>query len=443
MIPQITDPFSAFDTFVPLFSQENEQFNIVALQFLEELVVSKIENDNNKFVIRTATKDVLKESQRESLNATVLGFSAVVVDAGNTHDLKFSRDTIIECSNKDFRDFTYNVCKLARYDRKSFIGMLLCRYLRGKVADMFEVTRRDPIFTVGRRNIAYAYLRECERFINERFAQTKDQRIQIHELVGASGIGKTRAVSGLKKILSALLPSVPMEDLVYTRANDYWWNGYKGQPIVLYDDFTHVKTKLKFDLHFELIAVASGTFRNPPMAFTKDMPFTSSLVIVTSNIPVITQVSTPETVSALKRRIVSGQWTPRSGLVIEENGVKRYVMRGNFVNTICCGTRSVFSLFKESVEIFNESITYDVQIEGFDWESIPCTSAKLTSSVPESHSAMIAEGGASFEAVGFGVVNTTAQVNQELDRGSMLSGVATMATSALSLFSRPQATPKS
>lgn len=439
----LKQPFTDFDNNSKFFVQECEKLTLFAYQFLEELVCCYY-SVRSRIALPKFEAINLKEKATYDVDLPLLE-RIKIEDSGNKDDIVFSKNKPIRCSNIEFAKFSYNVC-LAMNMEDSFERMLLVRYLRGKVTSMYELTKNDPIFSRGRRNIAYCYVRTAEYEIDKLFQQYADQRVQIHELVGPSGIGKTRAVNGLSKIIAALLPTVPMADLVYTRANDYWWNGYKGQPIILYDDFTHVRTKLKFDLNFELIAVASGTFRNPPMAFEKNMIFTSTLCIVTSNIPIMTTVAVAETANALRRRIVSQQWKPRSGLTVCEEGVYRYVCRGNFVNSIVtANSRSVFSLFRESLEIFEQNSNYEIQFDDFEWESIPCTSSMLTSSVPESHSAIVEEVGAPKEELLVSAQNnnSVAQVNQKVDEGAMFSNVATsIASYASSLFvTRRQPTP--
>jgi ABC-type dipeptide/oligopeptide/nickel transport system ATPase component len=257
---------------------------------------------------------------------------------------------------------------------------------------MFNLTKEDPIFSCGRRNTAYCYLQYVKNSLESELISIQDQRIQIHELVGESGIGKSRAISNLASIVCALVPFIPSGDIVYTRANDYWWNGYCGQPIILYDDFTHIKKKMKFDLVFELIAIASGTFRNPPMAFAKNMKFTSLLGIVTSNIPVLTTVREADTISAIKRRVSSKQWESTPGSRNSDNSMS---FNGLLLNSIISDC-SVFSLFSETHDIIQSECTYQFKINNAQYDyyddeesmdPIGPTTTVLISSVPESYSA--------------------------------------------------------
>jgi hypothetical protein len=315
-------------------------------------------------------------------------------DRRNKDDIPCALDLTVKCTNEHFQNFTEMIFTTFNTKMQPLSTQILVGYLLGKVEQMFRITKEDPTFIVGRRNIAYSYLTFVKQSLTTEFLKFQNQRIQIHELVGNSGVGKSLAVFNLSMIIHALVPKIPMEDLVYTRANDYWWNGYCGQPIVLYDDFTHVKTKMKFDFVFELIAVASGTFRNPPMAFDKNMKFTSLLGVVTSNIPVITTTRCEETISALKRRVISQRWTPKRGVLDEQGSL---AFKGILLNSIE-SERSVFSLFSETQIMINSTATfafehlaaseliYDDEISSDSEES---TISMLTSSVPESYSAMI------------------------------------------------------
>jgi len=336
-------------------------------------------------------------------------------DNRNSLDIASNTKLHVLCSNKEFSEYTHAVSIALHSMSDGLARTILIRYLFGKVERMFRITKEDPTFIIGRRNIAFVYLNHVRNALAVEFEKTQSQRIQFHELVGKSGIGKSSAIDNFANIISAMLPIIPRDDLIYCRANDYWWNGYCGQPIVLYDDFTHIKKKMKFDLHFELIAVASGKFRNPPMAFDKDTKFTSSIGFITSNIPVITTVSEPATIAALKRRINSCQWRSRNGL-FRENGDLAF--RGVLLNSIV-SARSLFSLMSETLKISLErsffifELVPEVDKSGLD--SFESPSTMLTSSVPESYSAPIVEGVVSEETYGFGdsTLVESAQVNHE------------------------------
>jgi hypothetical protein len=162
------------------------------------------------------------------------------------------------------------------------------------------------------------------------------------------------------------------------------------------------------------------------MAFTKDMVFSSALAVVTSNIPVMTTVDTAETVSALKRRISSEKFTPMKGLVVCENGVNRYRVNGHLLSTLIA-QNDLVCIFGEVLKIMNESsqMTLECVFGSFDFEfeeeSDSDHTSMLTSSVPESFSAVLDVGGALVEQDVSAAEIQPAQVNVKVNEESMLS----------------------
>jgi hypothetical protein len=397
-IRQSNNPFEDFDRlFEAHFKTGKTDRNLILMSLFERIflrtlrLTAKCVCEPTFFELNE--KATSKVTPSVGLAGVGLSFNT---DSRNKFDIPQSVNIAVKCSNSQFEEFSLLVFETfnKEEERKTQLShQISVGYLLGKVEQMFRITREDPNFIIGRRNVAYSYLTFVKQALMGEFGKFQNQRIQLHELVGKSGIGKSLAVDSLSMIVHALVPLIPLGDLVYTRANDYWWNGYCGQPIVLYDDFTHVKTKLKFDLIFELIAVASGTFRNPPMAFDKNVRFTSLLGVVTSNIPIVTTTHVVETIAALKRRIISSRWNQLKGLV-EEDGAFR--IKGVLLNSIEAG-RSIFSLFSETKSIIDAQIIHEFSLLGemdvnFDddlKDSEKSTIPMLTSSVPESYSAMI------------------------------------------------------
>lgn len=288
---------------------------------------------------------------------------------------------------------------------------LLVRYLYGKCLSMFAYTKDRDCFISGRRNITHKYLTSVRDYLHPLFLESRDTQVGIHELMGQSGIGKSRAISNLRYTVHALVPHIPCGDVVYTRANDYWWNGYHGQPIILYDDFTHVSAKkLKFDLNFELIALASGTFQTVPMAFEKDMSFTSCVAYLTSNIPLLDRRGVAEeTRAALARRVETKTYEPLREAY--DSASMSYKFTGFIESAIVAGKRNPRHYFLSMMEAFVREDEFEIQIK--DSRSL---TPKLTSSVPESHSAIIGvKGSRRKPAVGFGHVKTCAQVNPKCE----------------------------
>lgn len=335
-----------------------------ARQLAERLFLRKLKKsffDNNPVVDRKTFH--ISNAQSLSVGGSFLG-AGVNYNKEMVRQLDIPRDLnfVDLTDDKQFDDFTLAVHTYFNATLSPFQKTLLLRYLYGRAYAMLQHTKQHAQFIVGRRNIAFRYIHHVIDKLGADFEELDGMRIQIHEVVGKSGIGKSNAVFELRFLLHAIMPIIPCENMVYSRANDYWWNGYEGQPIVLYDDFTHSLKKMKFDLHYELISVASGTMRKPPMAFVKDMPFTSSMVYVTSNVPVLTTVHVEATLSALKRRIISLTYKPLRNTF--DFGNCRYRFKGALSNIIVSGKRNIFSTISETIRIIEEKATYEIQEYG-------------------------------------------------------------------------------
>lgn len=332
-----------------------------ARQYAEKLFLRKLKSDfysnNQELLDRKPFECYGTEST--TTGASVLGFKASATsDNSRSYDIPADTKFLDLVGDRKFDNFTAGVYTYFHGKLDSTRKTLLLRYLYGKAFAMTQHTKGNEVFTYGRRNIAYHYISHVIDKLTVDFDSLDGMRIQIHEIVGKSGIGKSVAVFELQFLVHALLPVIPCGDVVYSRANDYWWNGYEGQLIVLYDDFTHSK-KLKFDLHYELISLASGTLKKPPMAFVKDMPFTSSAAYVTSNIPVLTTVHVGATVAALKRRIISQTYEPLPGCFDSEN--KRYKFRGALCNLIRANGNNIFSTFSETISIISGKNSFEIE----------------------------------------------------------------------------------
>lgn len=304
-------------------------------------------------------------------------------------------------------------------DVELFRQAIACRILQGKIPSFIAKSLRDQTCVFKGKNIMVDFLNGELDNINKLSSSNDFNMIpnSIIELVGKPGSGKSMSVRALSILLQSFFPFLGYDDLVYSRANDYWWNGYKGQPIVLYDDFTHAR-RLKFDFVREIIDIGSGVMQTVPMAFIKDMKFTSFLTIITSNIPFMTKV--PEaSVDAVRRRMDSSVWKPLVGVAEETHGIYKYNTMGYLLNSITNGDLTCFDLFKNIFKkkrkytqtlsgnfLTNEDISGPLfreeqlvpetsNIMGAEFEHRDLnmiekkTSPKLTSSVPESHSAIV------------------------------------------------------
>jgi hypothetical protein len=410
--------------FNALFKTSSTDNNLILMSFFERLFLRILRKQSmaDMALAEVTTAYILQESWTIDANINVMGVGIRKKDDGNNCDLPCGSANVISCSDREFSNFSRQVHQAIHYPLSNdFAQMILVRYLYGKVTQMFDLTKHNPIFTRGRRNIAFRYLASIKEELTVLFNDTRSLRVQFFELVGESGIGKSQSVSSFSRMIHALVPSIPIRDLIYTRANDYWWNGYCGQPIILYDDFTHITKKMKFDLIFEVIAVASGTFRNPPMAFAKDTEFTSSFGFITSNIPICTTTSVAATSAALKRRIVSDKWETLPGLFDGEARFSGHLL--NFIES----KRNVFSLLSESIQIFRANDVYDFKLINpvYSYSELPIpfeiATSKLTSSVSGSYSAMMDVDGAPCGTRVSAQIDSAAQINTSFARQPMVS----------------------
>jgi len=244
---------------------------------------------------------------------------------------------------------------------------LILSYLHGKMERMFKYTADHPDCIVGRRNVMFSYLVSVRDFVSRRITEVGyDQlRVQILELIGEPGLGKSRGVQSQAFFLHAFVPVIPLRQLIYVRSKDRFWNGYFGQPIVLYDDITHSSEgKSKVDYVSELIDIGSGTFESPPMAFDKNTKFSSIFVFVTSNIPFLHSCVRKETATALKRRMISGPCRPYAKCAVKLDGIFRYRYMGGLRSSIELFGRPIVSYIAETLAIMAEVSTLELTIVG-------------------------------------------------------------------------------
>lgn len=346
----------------------------------------------------TATIDLSKAKVvtfKKSVRETKSGLAAAKVvthsNVTETEDVKTNIERtlnqIVYAGEEELVPFTTCVYIYFNCDLPEFQRMILIRYLKSKIKFLIEYSNKNETFLIRGKNTIFNYLKYLERNIDQEFQKYKNIKVQILEMLGMSGIGKSESVTSLTHLLEVLFPYIPCKDLIYSRANDYWWNGYCGQPVILYDDIAH-STKSRIDFVFELIAVGSSKFENVPMAFIKDMEFTSSLAILTGNFPIVTRTSNPESATALRRRIVSEHYHPLVGLgEIVGEGYFQYSVRGQLFNALegKSSGRSIFSFFKETLDtLFNRQILdFDLSLFSFqnDTDSSVLNAINYTKSV--------------------------------------------------------------
>jgi len=400
------NPFKDFSSlFDSLVLKQNNNEKLFVMNILERIYLRALRLRCVPIVKDAPIVHNIRDTKAIQLSANLGPISVREGQDSAHHDVISSTRVVVETSCEEFQQFTTLVHQVFHCQLESFVRRILLGFLLGRMEHMFQVTRENPVFSFGRRNTAYCYLQFIKNKLRTAFAEFQDDRVQIHELVGESGIGKSKGVLNLSYVLQAMLPELSYDNLVWSRVNDRWWSGYTGQPIVLYDDYTHYKN-CKFELAAELISVASGTFRNPPMAFLKDTLFTSTICILTSNVPLQTTIDSSK-VAPLKRRVISQHWQAFCDCV--SGGIASF--NGTLLNSIESADRKVFSLFSESWDITNESSVFEFSFKDtsivigndtISGDPNGSTSSRLTSSVPVSCTAILEEVGASCEAIDFG-----------------------------------------
>lgn len=329
--------------------------------------------------------EVKEQSSRTNYST---GVGSVSLDTAYHKQVKYdvprNPRVIIVSQDKTIYNFSKIMNFIYSHKPKSNMEVLQHRiyvnYLLGKIEYMKQYTARHPDCIVGRRNIVFNYLIHCGHLL-QKISQQKnfnDLQIQLVEILGKSGLGKSQSVKNFAQILNNLVPLIELRDMIYVRSPDKWWNGYIGQPIVLYDDCTHVSLKTsKFDYIKELIDIGSGVFRNPPMAFAKDTIFTSSFCFITSNIPLITRTHVEATQNALKRRLISYKAMPFANCMHELEGCYEVNFRGLVLNTILLDSRFLFSYVDETIHLMNRISQMNVETNkevdiNYDFDLILC-----------------------------------------------------------------------
>lgn len=260
----------------------------------------------------------------------------------------FMRDgTLIDSGDEQFDEFVRSYYFTNQLDDSGVSGLqkrLIQRNLLAKIVAIKTRTNNSCLFTLNGYNCVMRFLVAVENDLLKKVQNR--EATPIIELLGGAGLGKSSTVKSFATFLNCLCPNVPANEMVYVRTNDRFWNGYTGQPIVLYDDVSHAK--MQYDVARELVDIGSGVLSNPPMAFEKDMKYTSIYCFVTSNIPIATTGRTQELRDALARRITSYDCSPYSGACrVVTNGANSrfvYTFRGRVMNALKIGNIKIFDL---------------------------------------------------------------------------------------------------
>lgn len=332
----------------------------------------------------------------ETRFSTILTAAGEVLEkaTGEVRLRNIPRDLAFVASTGDelFNSFTRVVATLHLHgdEMPQLQRAVYIRYIRGRVEQFLQTTKDSAMFLCGRHNIANSYLTFVRDSFNPLFQELTDMRISAVELLGAPGIGKSRCITNLKWYFCALCPLIPRDEMVYVRSKDRFWNGYKGQPILLYDDVTHADMKKsRVDYVSEIIDVCSGAFQNPPMAFVKDMPFCSTFCAITSNVSIM-KTCLPSAVGALKRRVDVWSMRPVRAEIFDYT-TSRYRVKGSHFS-MCVNTegKGGFSVLDETIDLHQAASEFFLQFEDdliSDTEgSASSTTSIQTSSVPESYS---------------------------------------------------------
>nr|QWY79454.1 hypothetical protein DerpV6_gp1 [Dermatophagoides pteronyssinus virus 6] len=327
------------------YTVENSKCRILLLKFLETFIFETYSQRHEKLLSgfmddKTKTSVVLIKESAIKINLLCLSFNHSTQNISKLTDIIQVEDDKIQNFSKIF----FMIKKLNQKDTlnkfENFVFNVYVNYLKGAVFEMFLYTKNSSESTIGRVNIYYDYLVFVKNYLGT--IKIEQKPIKIVELLGKPGLGKSSAVCMLANILNLIAPLIPYQDLVYTRTRDFFWNGYVGQPIVLYDDVCHWN-RTRVDPLSELIEIGSGTLTNPPMAFLKEVKFTSLACFVTGNFPIMTKCRNSETSLALKRRIISGECTPFSECAQLVDGIYNYAFKGTLYSSILHENSFIFS----------------------------------------------------------------------------------------------------
>lgn len=198
---------------------------------------------------------------------------------------------------------------------RKLILIQLNNYLYKKSAHVIQMMRKLDS-TRFKRNGQYVLSAYLENFANFHLSKNLEFRKYkvipyLVELNGIPGVGKSTMVDFLSELMFAIFPFYEENDMKYNRVNDRFWNGYKQQPIVIYDD-QNQNRELQYNLDNEVISLGSGQFVHPPMAFDKDAKFSSLFVLFTTNKRLLQ--TTKANKGAVARRVHTFKCEPKAHL---------------------------------------------------------------------------------------------------------------------------------
>lgn len=212
-----------------------------------------------------------------------------------------------------FQHNVLNFKKMTKFQRLSLIQ--LSQYLTKKSAYVSQAMKGlvGSRYRRGNQYILGDYLENFIRFNSMKSSEFSSFKIIpfLIELNGKPGIGKSTFVDFLCETMHTIFPFYDEQDAVYNRVNDKFWNGYKQQPVVLYDD-QNQNRELRYNLDNEIIQLGSGQFVHPPMAFEKNTKFSSVFVVFTTNKKIL--LTTKVNKGAISRRIKTYTCEPLSNL---------------------------------------------------------------------------------------------------------------------------------
>lgn len=212
--------------------------------------------------------------------------------------------------------FKYNLVNFAKMSQFQKLTLIqLGNYLNRKSLFIVQ-TMKGLVGSRFRRGGQYVlgdYIENFVRFNSQRTTELSKYKIIpfLIELNGKPGIGKSTFVDFLCEMMSHIFPFYDEQETIYNRVNDKFWNGYKQQPVILYDD-QNQNTKLLYNLDNEIIQLGSGQFVHPPMAFEKNTKFSSMFVVFTTNTRILFTTSANK--GAISRRIKTYTCEPLSVL---------------------------------------------------------------------------------------------------------------------------------
>lgn len=284
-------------------------------------------------------KEIVTTTSHNQVDPTTLGYALQVGKAvpalGNTiagtntthktmeinYMLKPTFDVAYQIGNKIVDQFIRDAHFLVRYSNSKvskfqefqlrFLAVNLCARIQVIRKEM-QFMRNSKVFK-NNKNILTDYLENLFSKCLDVLATFKNKKLipYMVELNGTPGVGKTTFVELLSQMLREVLPFYSEDFMVYSRVNDKFWNGYRQQPIVLYDDQNQTDHML-YNLDNEIVSIGGGQFVYPPMAFEKETLFGSIFVVFTTNTPIIE--TTKVNKGAISRRVEFVSVEPKSNL---------------------------------------------------------------------------------------------------------------------------------